>query len=126
SALVRARSVGGMSIPGAWCHVCFWHKADIPRPARHCPLSGVKRTQARERAPPSAAILGAPGERLAAASLGARLTLRLHDDACGGVGERAGATNPLHRAGSISSTITNVSEGVKTTSRLFLGITSIY
>jgi len=32
-------------------------------------------------------------------SLGARLTLRLHDDACGAVRERARATNPLHRAG---------------------------
>src|SRR5262249_47381633 len=31
-------------------------------------------------------------------SLGARLTLRLHDDACGAVRERARATNPLHRA----------------------------
>src|SRR6516165_2552677 len=32
-------------------------------------------------------------------SLGARLTLRLHDDACGAVRESARATNPLHRAG---------------------------
>ena len=32
-------------------------------------------------------------------SLGARLTLRLHDDACGAVRERARATNPLHRTG---------------------------
>jgi hypothetical protein len=32
-------------------------------------------------------------------SLGARLTLRLHDDACGAVRERARATNPLHGAG---------------------------
>src|SRR5262249_55204170 len=31
--------------------------------------------------------------------LGARLTLWLHDDACGAVRERARATNPLHRAG---------------------------
>jgi hypothetical protein len=32
-------------------------------------------------------------------SLGARLTLPLHDDACGAVRERARAANPLHRAG---------------------------
>src|SRR5262249_60421475 len=25
-------------------NVRYWHKADIPRPARRCPLSGVKRT----------------------------------------------------------------------------------
>src|ERR1700730_8239651 len=31
--------------------------------------------------------------------LRARLTLRLHDDACGAVRERARATNPLHGAG---------------------------
>jgi hypothetical protein len=32
-------------------------------------------------------------------SLGARLTLPLHDDACGAVRERARAAHPLHRAG---------------------------